>query len=181
MMTLQDLSLLDGRHLARLVAQPQEVLTELRKSELLGLIELLTFRLTVDNETFSSDDWAIASKAVDEVFATAEDAEIISRNESALRRLNLSAAILKNFYPCECISLLNPHHMHTIFMGTMPISLNDARSLAPDWRSRDISVIRQLRLVKNLVKPMLYVSRTMFDEATAAELNSWEEILPLLP
>jgi hypothetical protein len=182
MTTLQDLTSLDGRQLARwLVAQPATSLAELREGELLAVVELLTSRLTDESEVFSVDDWRAGSEAVDQVLATAEAAGSIDRNESAIRRLNLSAALLRPASPQDDIPILNIDRICAFFAEAVPMSAEQARDLASDWRGRDVAVIRQLRFAKNLVTPMLLVRDFVSDDYIAAELNAWEEVLPLLP
>src|SRR5215469_9345031 len=172
MMTLQDLTSLDGRQLARwLVAQPAASLAELRRSELLAVVELLTSRLTAESQAFSADDWRAGSEAVDLVLAAAEAAGSIEPNESVIRRLNLSAALLQRVLPQEDIPILDLNRIRMYFAKAVPMSPGQARDLASDWQSRDVPVVRQLRFAKNLVTPMLLVRDFVLDDKMHAELN----------
>lgn len=182
MTTLQDLAVLDGRRLARwIVAQPAISLVSLGKGGMLAVVELLTSRLTDESETFSADDWRIGSEAMERILETAQAAGSIDHNESAIRRLNLAAAVLQRVQPRGDVPMLDLDRIRNIFADAMPVSVEQAGDLASDWQGRDVSVIRQLRLAKNLVKPMLLMRRFISDDNATAELNSWEEVLPLLP
>jgi len=182
MTTLQDLAALDGRRLARwIVAQPAISLASLGKGGVLAVVELLTSRLTDESETFSADDWRTGSEAMERILETAQAAGSIDRNESAIRRLNLAAVVLQRVQPQGDIPMLNLDRIRNIFTDAVPVSVGQARDLASDWRGRDVSVIRQLRLAKNLVKPMLLMRNFISDDNVTADLNSWEEVLPLLP
>lgn len=182
MMTLQDLTSLDGRQLVRwLIARPATSLAGLGKGELLAVVELLTSRLTDEGGGFSADDWRAGSEAVDRVFGAGEAAGSIDRNESVIRRLNLSAALLQRVPPQDEIPILNFDVIHALFAEAVPMPAGQARDLASGWRGRDVAVVRQLRFAKNLVTPMLLVRDFASDDNAAAELNAWEEVLPLLP
>ena len=66
-------------------------------------------------------------------------------------------------------------------MGLYAYFLKEARELASDWRSLELEVVRQLRLAKNLVTPMLIVSDLIADTGSVAELRAWGAVLPMLP
>jgi len=118
---------------------------------------------------------------MERILETAQAAGSIDRNESAIRRLNLAAVVLQRVQPQGDIPMLNLDRIRNIFTDAVPVSVGQARDLASDWRGRDVSVIRQLRLAKNLVKPMLLMRNFISDDNVTADLNSWEEVLPLLP
>jgi hypothetical protein len=61
------------------------------------------------------------------------------------------------------------------------MTVQQARLLAVDWRSLEIADIRRLRLVKNLVTPMILISHLLSENRPMVEIEDWEEILPLLP
>ena len=150
------------------------------------MVQLLTSRLTDEAETFSADDWRTGSEALEQVLGIANTAGAIDRNESVIRRLNLSAALLQRVSLQRVsarrdIPILSPDRMCDLFMDSIPVSAAQAHDLAPNWRNLDVLVIRQLRLAKNLVTPMLLVSRLVADGGVLAELNAWEEVLQLLP
>lgn len=180
-MTPPELADLDGRQLARFLAGPALGLDGLGKGEWLAVAELLTLRLSDDREVFSADDWAAASAAADYVLAAAEAAGAVGHDESVVRRLNLSVAVLRRASPRTDIPILSPDRMAALFAGSVPMSVPQARSLAAGWRNLDIADMRRLRLIRNLVTPMLLVRDLMSEEDGAAEVEQWEEILPLLP
>lgn len=177
----QDLAALDGRQLVRLLSRPASGLAGLSGGEWLAVAELLALRLSDDQEPFSAADWEAASAAVDYVLAGAETAGAVRHDESVIRRLNLSAAVLRRASPRGDIPLLNPDGMVGLFAETVPMSAQRARSLAADWRSLGVADMRSLRLVRNLVMPVLLVSHLISEENAVAEMGQWEEVLPLLP
>ena len=145
------------------------------------MTELLTLRLSDGREVFSADDWAAASVAADYVLTSAEAAGAIGHDESVIRRLNLSAAVLRSESPRDDIPILSPGRMAALFAEAVPMPARQARSLAADWRNLGIADMRRLRLIRNLVTPMLLVRDLIPGENSAAEMEQWEEVLPMLP
>lgn len=180
-MTPPELAELDGRQLARFLAGPVPDLAGFSKGEWLAVTELLTLRLSDDREVFSAGDWAAASAAADYVLTSAEAAGAIGHDEAVVRRLNLSAAVLRRASPRDDIPILNPGRMAALFAESIPMSAPQARSLAAGWRDLGIADMRRLRLIRNLVTPMLLVGDLISEEDSVAEVEQWKEILPLLP
>ena len=104
-----------------------------------------------------------------------------TRGESVIRRLNLSAVVLRRAALSDDILILSPDRIASLFAETVPMTVQQARLLAADWRSLEIADIRRLRLVKNLVTPMILISHLLSENRPMVEIEDWEEILPLLP
>lgn len=181
METLQQLASMDARELSRLLTSTAQPPLDLEQGEWLAVVQLLTARVTEDCEALSADDWQVASAGVEGVLATAEAVGSIDHNESVIRRLNISAALLQRVSPQDDVPLLSLARMRELFEEAIPITVEEARDLATDWRSREVSVIRQLRLAKNLATPMLLVSTLASDYDILAELSAWRDVLPFLP
>jgi hypothetical protein len=181
MATLQALTSLDARHLSRVLATSEPGSTELVASEWLAVVQLLTTRLTDECRVLSADDWMIASVALDHALANAKALGAIDQGECVIRRLNLSAALLQQVLPNSDATILNPTRMFDLFTEALPVSVEEARNLSLDWRTLDISVVRHLRLAKNLVSPILAVRRVLSDAGIIGDLDAWEEVFPLLP
>lgn len=181
MSELESLTTLDGRELARVIVQGDGSPGGLDNGELLAVVELLTFRLTQDARYFSADDWRSASRALEQILAAAEAVGSLKHEESVIRRLNLSSALLQRVSPQSDVPILSLEYMLLLFEEALPFSLEQARELASDWRSLEVEVVRQLRLAKNLVTPMLIVSDLIADTGSVAELRAWGAVLPMLP
>lgn len=112
-----------------------------------------------------------------------EQAGDIDRNEAAIRRLNLTSALLLLRGPNPDVMLLDPRRMYDVFSDIAPLSTQQLRDLPRDrdWRSLDIAAVRQLRLVKNLPVSLLAVKGFLDEVGFAEDTSVWEDALPLLP
>ena len=181
MTSRKDLAALDGRQLVHLLARPAPAPDGFSTAEWRSVVQLLTSRLSDDREAFSADDWEAASAAVEHVLTAAETAGVMEHDESVIRRLNLSAVVLRRAALRDDILILSPDRIASLFAETVPMTVQQARLLAVDWRSLEIADIRRLRLVKNLVTPMILISHLLSENRPMVEIEDWEEILPLLP
>jgi hypothetical protein len=181
MTTLHELTSMSVRQLSEVIAMSKLRPADLGQGEWLAVVQLLTARLITESGALSEADWLVCSSAVDYTLTTAEAGGFIDHNDYVIRLLNLSAALLQRISPKSDIPILNPQRMFALFIETVPMSAENARILSLDWRTLDISMIRQLRLAKNLVAPLLTVSRVLSDDDIADRLGVWDEVFPLLP
>jgi hypothetical protein len=181
MTTLQELTSLDARHLSQLLTASDLDLSDMGEGGWLTVVQLLTSRLTEECEVLSADDWMIGSAAIEYALVRAEVVGYIDHDESVIRRLNLTAALLQRVSPNGDVEILDPRRMYQTFTEAVPFSAEEARSLSADWRTLDVSIIRRLRLAKNLVSPMLVAKRVLADDGLVGDMDAWEEVFPLLP
>jgi hypothetical protein len=177
MSRLNDLAALDLRSLcgalnAGVAVQPVEWL---------GVVELLTMRLTEGSGDVAVEDWGTCSAAMAYVLGAAVASGGFDRRESVIRRLNLSVALLQNVAPNAEVDILNPDLVLELMFQELPLSAGEARRLSADWRSLDISQIRRLRVAKNLVSPALALARVAPGAKLAGRLRAWEDVMPSLP
>lgn len=151
--------------------------TGLEAGEMFGLLEVLTARIIGEWSALSWDERRSCSAAMMHVIDSAESAGVISRDEAAIRMLNIMAVLIRDDGVNENIELLSAKRVIRVLFRALPISVNEARRLAPQWRGLDIDQIRRLRLAKNLLSPVLIIERELND----ARLSDWAEIKPLLP
>lgn len=178
---LDDLASLDLRSLSEVLAAHAPTVSELGRGQWLGVVELITMRLTDECGSLSAESWATCSLALAYALEAAVASEDIDERESVIRRLNLSVALLQRIPPNAAVDILNPSHLIDLLFLELPMSVEEARDLSVDWRALDIAQIRLLRAVKNLVSPALSLARLVSREEIDGRLKAWEEVFPSLP
>ncbi|MFJ3503681.1 hypothetical protein [Streptomyces sp. NPDC090135] len=175
-----ELVALDLQSLSEVLAARTPEVSELRRGQWLGIVELMTLRLTEGCASLPADSWATCSSALSYAFEAAMTSGSIDQRESVIRRLNLSVALLQQVPSNHEVDILNPSHQIDLLFGELPISVEEARVLSVDWRTLDIAQIRLLRAVKNLVSPALSLGRLAPGDVNG-RLQGWEEVFPSLP
>jgi hypothetical protein len=181
MTSFQSLTSLSLRQLSELLAAHTPDPALLGPNEWLGVVQLLTQRLTKQPDLLTQEDWARSTAALDYVFHAAITSGAIDNNEVVIRRINLSAALLQVVSPSVEIDILNPDATIELLLRKIPMSVDEARRLVVNWRSLEIAKIRQLRLIKNLLSPALLIKRTLPEHKFDTQLTAWESIFPSLP
>ncbi|MFC8453853.1 hypothetical protein [Kitasatospora sp. NPDC057223] len=172
---------LDLRELAEALGARTLGVSELGPGQWLGVVELLTLRLTDECDQLSVESWATCSRALAYTLEAAVDSGSIDHHEAVVRRLNLSAALLRRFPPNMEIDLLNPNRVVEVFFGEISMSTEEAREKSVDWRNQDIADIRRLRIARGLVWPTLLAVHAAFGDEFDPRLKEWEDIFPSLP
>ncbi|MFJ9428085.1 hypothetical protein ACIRQY_00350 [Streptomyces sp. NPDC101490] len=181
MSRLDDLSSLDLRSLSEVLAAHALAISDLGHGQWLGVVELMTMRLTDECGSLKAESWAASSSALAYALEAAVTSGSIDQRESVIRRLNLSVALLQQVPPNVEVDILNPGHLIDLLFQELPMSADEARNLSVDWRSLDIAQIRILRAVKNLVSPALSLARLASKGEVDGRLKAWEEVFPSLP
>ncbi|MFF0572719.1 hypothetical protein [Streptosporangium saharense] len=178
MSDFEDLLELDLRQLSAALSVGRPSAEELEQNQWTGLIELLTMRLVGACEELSAEDWAVCSTALDYVFRAAGKIKAIDHEEEVIRRLNLSAALLRHVAPRSEVDLLDPDHAVDLLLRELPVSADEARDMVVRWRALEINQIRRLRSAKNLLSPVVdIIPRHTHD----SRLRVWMSIFPSLP
>lgn len=180
MIRLDDLTSLDVRSLSEILAAHAPMVPDPGSGQWLGIVELMTMRLTDECISLPVESWATCSLALAYALETAVASGSIDQRESVIRRLNLSVALLRQVPANTEVDILNPEHLIDLLFQELPISSEEARYLSVDWRALDIAQIRILRAVKNLVSPALSLAR-LAPRETEGRLKEWEEVFPSLP
>ncbi|MER7211598.1 hypothetical protein ABT340_31470 [Streptosporangium sp. NPDC000239] len=175
---LLDLNL---RQLSAVLSTGRLSLEELEQNQCIGLIELLTMRLIDECEELSAEDWVVCSAATDYVFCVAEKRKSIDHEEGVIRRLNISAALLRRVAPRSEVDLLAPDHVVDLLLRELPVSVDEARDMAARWQSLEIDQIRRLRLVKNLLSPVVGIGDVIPRHTYDSRLKAWIGIFSSLP
>lgn len=181
MTDLNRLSALSATELTALLETPDSVLVGISGGEWYAVVQLLTQRLTWEGGSLSGEELNRGAAALDIALGQAERAGGIGQNERAIRRLNLTSALLRIRGQSPDVVLLSPQRMYDLFSEAVPFSPAQIRAFPVDWRTLDITVIRRLRLVKNLVTPLLGVRSILEEAGFVDEMSEWSEILPRLP
>lgn len=169
---------LQPRALQPRALQPREpAATGLEPDQWLGVVQLLGTRLVEEGRGLGAGQWPAAAAAYRYALESALGAGAITAEEVVLRRLNLSAALLREVAPDPAVDLLDPGAAAELALRALPLPIDDARRLAPRWRELDIEQIRKLRLAKNLLRPALMINESLRDPRIAA----WEQVVPVLP
>jgi hypothetical protein len=161
MSSFDELASLDLRALAEELASCRPATGELEPAQWLGIVELLTGCLVSDFETGPPELWSMYSGAFTYAIEAAMTSGIIDRRETVIRRLHLAASLLQKVPTSSEVELLDPARLIDLLVEELPMSADEARALSTDWRALDISDIRRLRAVKNLLSPALKISGTM--------------------
>jgi hypothetical protein len=170
--SVSDLMELDVRELAAVLPEP----SSLAPHEWLSLASALATKIIEEGGRFGPDEWAAASRAELRALAAAEAAGGIDEREHLIRRINLTAALLDRV-GADDLPIRNPQAALQLVFDHLPVSLDDARRLAPRWRELAISDIRRLRNAKNLLTPALMINR----HARDPRVDAWSEVYPQLP
>ncbi|MFJ1973318.1 hypothetical protein ACIO93_32150 [Streptomyces sp. NPDC087903] len=181
MNSLNDLALLDLRSLTEALAMHQPTIPELGPGQWLGVVELLTMRMTDECGDLLADSWVTCSAAFAYTLEAAMASGSIDRRESVIRRLNLAAALLRQIPPNAEVDILNPDRLIDLLFQELPMSAEQARGLAADWRTLTIAQIRDLRAIKNLVSPALSLAGLVCGDEFDGRLKAWRVVFPSLP
>lgn len=181
MSDLNRLAAMTATQLSGLFATPETLPSDMHGGDWLAVVQLLTARLTEEAESLSGEELNLGAAALDTALRRAEQAGGVDHNEVAIRQLNLASALLRLRGPNPDVVLLNPQRMYDLFSETVPLSTAQMRELPANWRTLDIAAIRRLRLVKNLLVPMVAVGPILAEAGFAEDVRVWEEALPLLP
>jgi hypothetical protein len=181
MSSFQDLTSLDLRQLTEELAAQTPSQESMGAGEWLGVVEYLTLLLIEGCGGLSREDWVRCSVALDYALGAARALGIVDHHEEAIRRLNLSAALLQRIPPSSEIAILNPIDALDIFRHEIPLSADDAREMAAHWRDLDVAKIRRLRLARSLVSPVLIIAKALPEYALDELVNAWTPVFPLLP
>ncbi|BFO21792.1 hypothetical protein SHKM778_81800 [Streptomyces sp. KM77-8] len=175
------LASLDLESLAGVLAAHAPTVSELGSGQWLGVVELMTMRLTDECSSLSVDSWRTCNSALTYALETAVATGAIDQREAVIRRLNISVALLRQVPPNSEVEIRNPVHLIDLLFQELPMSVEEARDRSVDWRALDIVQIRQLRAAKNLITPALSLARMMPGDELEGRLKAWEEVLPSLP
>lgn len=178
---LQPLATMTAPELSGLLTTPESALADLSGGEWHAVVQILTASLTRQAGSLSAAELNLGVAALDLALAQGEQAGALGRNEATIRRLHLTAVLLQRRGPDPDVAFLNPRRMYDLFSEAVPLSTAQIQELPPDWRTLDIATIRSLRLVKNLVTPLLLVKSIVEQAGFADELSVWEAMLPRLP
>lgn len=181
MSEFEDLLELDLRQLSAALSAGRLSEEELEQNQWIGLIELLTMRLVDACEELSAEDWAGCSTALDYVLRTAEKRKAIDREEEVVRRLNLSAALMRHVAPRSGVDFLDPDHAVGLLLRELPVSADEARDMAARWRDLEINQIRRLRSAKNLLSPVVDIMDIVPLHTYEVRLKVWVSIFSSLP
>ncbi|MBT2472817.1 hypothetical protein J7E97_34455 [Streptomyces sp. ISL-66] len=178
---LKDLALLDLRSLSEALASHSPAVSELPAGQWLGVVELLTLRLTDECADLPAESWVTCSNALAYTLEAAMNSGSIDHHESVIRRLNIAVSLFMKIPPNAEVDILDPTHLVDLLFQELPMSADQALGLAENWRSLDITQIRSLRAAKNLLSPALRLASLVPNEALDQRLKSWREVFPALP
>ncbi|MEU4560531.1 hypothetical protein AB0F72_19305 [Actinoplanes sp. NPDC023936] len=145
-----------------------------------GLTEVFTAELTAEAARVPPPDWPRLSDAYTRLLDRAQQAAALDRHECAVRRLNLTSALLHTVAPDQHVGLLDPAASVHIFFDAVAMSPADAHRLADAPGTLAVNDMRRLRAVKNLLQPLLAV-KPLLDAEAARRLTDWERVYPALP
>src|SRR4051812_28073994 len=129
----------------------------------LSVVELLTTRIFEVSSSASVDLFVRYGEALRRALEIAVTVGAIDYQESVVRRLNLTAALLRSRQSDDGAELISARSAIDLFLREVPLTAERAQELSVDWRSRDIDKIRLLRRVKNLATPAVAVASILGD------------------
>lgn len=132
------------------------------------LIAMVGVRL---DSTIGADRTAAA---YDQVLRSAVAAGAVSERERIISQVVLSTTMMYRFGADPAVEALNPAAVVQTVLRAIPMPFEQARAKAGRWRTLELERIRDLRHVKNLLRP---VAELGDDPA----LQRWLDLLPQLP
>ncbi|AXX31221.1 hypothetical protein KCV87_00750 [Actinosynnema pretiosum subsp. pretiosum] len=181
MVTANDLAALGLRPLATRLAQGLPAGSDLGPQEWRAVVELLTFKVTLEAAELTGEDWPVFSQAYDHTIASALAAGGMDHAEKVSRALHLSWVLLQRVPRRPGVELLDPDRMTALLLRELPMSVERAREQADRWRSSDKAEILRLHKVKGLLIPGLKLAHLSYGERLPEPLKSWEELWPSFP
>ncbi|MDH6116065.1 hypothetical protein ABH930_002072 [Kitasatospora sp. GAS204A] len=181
MSDLDQLVPLDLRELVDRLAARDPAVSELGTGQWRAVVELLTIRLTDGCANLRPDFWASCSAAFGYALDAAVAAGEMEHGETVVRRLNLTAALLRRVPEDPDVDLLDAHRVVEVFLRETPVSIAEAQEAVVDWHTRDIAALRRLRAAKNLLVPTLAILHAVGGCEGDERLTAWAAVLPTLP
>ncbi|MFK4148381.1 hypothetical protein [Streptomyces sp. NPDC004065] len=181
MHSLEHLISLPLRRLAEALESCVPAEADLEPAQWLSVVELLTMRLDQGFVDLPTEYQRTCSAAFTRTLNNAVAVGAIDHHESVVRRLNLSLILLRRVPPSDQLEMLDSERLLSLLLREVPLSIEEARILSSDWRTRDIAEIRTLRRAKNLLSPGLAIAKLVSAEKMEPELKAWEQIFPMLP
>lgn len=167
--------------LTHLFATPQTAPADMERGDWLAAVQLLTARLTQEAESLSAAQLNSGVEVLGGLLDHAEQIGGIGHDEVVIRRLHLTAALFDRRGSDPDVALLDAQQMYELFLGAVPFTLAQVRGFPADWRTLDIDTMRRLRLVKNLLTPLLGAKSFLAEAGLGDEVSAWEEMMPRLP
>jgi hypothetical protein len=99
--------------------------------------------------------------------------------EAIIRRVNLLVLLATRSDPDSRDELLR--EARVLVLGHLPMPLEVAREETVGWQALPIEEMRELRYVKNLLRPLAAWTTTEAPTREARALHPWLELLPSLP
>ncbi|MFI1166118.1 hypothetical protein ACH4UM_21490 [Streptomyces sp. NPDC020801] len=181
MNNFDDLVSLDLHRLVEVLASQAPAEPDLEPGQWLGVVELLTMRLTEGFKDLPMELRGTCSVAFAHVLEKAVATGAIDHSESVIRRLNLSLDLLQRVPPSNHVDILDPGRLIELLLRELPMSAEEANVLSSDWRARSVTHMRRLRIVKNLLTPGLAIAKLAPGKGSESRLRSWGQVFPLLP
>jgi hypothetical protein len=107
-------------------------------------------------------------------------ADEVMRPEWVARRLMIAEALLTRRAPSREVDILDPRWAVELFLSSVEMSVEDASELSEGWWDRDVSDIRRLRHVKNILAPTLRIRPYLADHSSDDVLDGWARVFPRL-
>lgn len=176
-----DLISLDLRSLSDSLAAGFPASSRMSAGEWLGVVEAITLHLSEGSGDLSREQLATCATALAYALDAAMASGAIDHRETVIRRLHLCGVLLRQVSPDPTIEIVNPDYLVSLLLQALSVSPEEASALASNWRSLDISQIRELRAVKNLLSPGLALVHLFPDRGFVEHLRPWEGVFPSLP
>jgi hypothetical protein len=168
---------LDLRPLVEWCLAPDRRVDDLTDHEWYGLLQRLSWHLTTATTEISNDEWETFSRAYDLALRNAAIDEL----DGIARRLHVMSAALRSAEPRSRVPLVDPEGAAGVFLGVVPMTVEEARASAEDWQSLPIADIRLLRKIKNTLTPLIAVRQFISNPQVAARVDEWAAIRDQLP
>ncbi|MFJ8632772.1 hypothetical protein [Streptomyces sp. NPDC093568] len=138
-------------------------------------------RIQQDPERLTDERVRAIAQAWPALLAAAERASGSQGNEWLLRDLWLRSWLLQRLGPREDVPLLDPGQVLVRALDAMPMSPEEAASLAPRWRELDRPRILSLRTIRRLLAPVRPLAFLLAEHPRWGEAEAWEQLAGELP
>jgi hypothetical protein len=123
------------------------------------------------------DEWEGLADTLDRAMTLAG----LDQRARAIRRLNLTLALVNRVGPSSEHMLRNPDVAAAVFLDALPMEFAEALTLLPDWQSASLDDMRRLAAIKDLLTPLVGVDDLISDGAAKESVREWLTLLAVLP
>jgi hypothetical protein len=179
---LEKLSHMNLLQLMALFESGDLISADMSAADLRSLVALVASKASeVVDVAFDAIDLPQLGHLYGMVLAAALEVDAMDHRERTLRWINFSVGLIFRNGPTVDSDLLDPAAAARGALREIPMSFEQVRLAATEWRRERVEVVRELRYLKNLLSPLVSLVNEGFEIEGEPEIDRWLEIFPSLP